>query len=211
MAPNAKNIVDDAMNGQKSLGLPRRLISTHLPLSLPSRLGGKLSPVVRVLVGIMAYRWNNNPVCGTIASQLVSYNLTRCSTLPFQQVTKETSGSRPISAGLDQNIDNLPVLIDGTPKVVAFTANGDKNLIHIPRISQATAAPFQCTGIGWTEFGAPLSDCFVRNRDTPFRQQIFGITEAETEAVVPPDGMTDDFWWKPVASVTVFDAKCLSI
>ena len=43
--------------------------------------------------------------------------------------------------------------------------------------------------------------CLVGDRDTALGQQVLGITEAETEAVIEPDGVTDDFWRESVSMV----------
>ena len=48
---------------------------------------------------------------------------------------------------------------------------------------------------------APLTNGFIRDGDTPFSQQLFNLTEADTESMVEPDGVADDFGWETVALV----------
>jgi hypothetical protein len=58
------------------------------------------------------------------------------------------------------------------------------------------------SGIVGSEFPAPLSDGFVRNNDSAFGQKIFHITEAQTEAMIDPYGIADDFRREAVSAVT---------
>ena len=53
-----------------------------------------------------------------------------------------------------------------------------------------------------SEFPAPSPDGFVRNNDSAFGQKIFNITEAQTEAMIDPYGIADDFRRETVSAVT---------
>jgi hypothetical protein len=57
-----------------------------------------------------------------------------------------------------------------------------------------------------SEFPAPLADGFVRNNDSAFGQKIFNITEAQTEAMINPHGVADDFQRETVSVVTGWGA-----
>ena len=49
-----------------------------------------------------------------------------------------------------------------------------------------------------TEPSAPPADRLVGHDDSSFGKKIFDISEADTESVVEPDCMTDDFAWVTV-------------
>src|SRR5262249_43335777 len=48
----------------------------------------------------------------------------------------------------------------------------------------------------------PYPDSFVRNKNAAFGQKIFHITEAETEAMIGPHRIADDFRRETVSVVT---------
>ncbi len=47
----------------------------------------------------------------------------------------------------------------------------------------------------------PLADGFVRDRDPPLGEEIFDISETQAEAVIEPDGVTDDFGRESVSVI----------
>ena len=49
----------------------------------------------------------------------------------------------------------------------------------------------------------PMSDGLVRDQDAPLGQEIFGVAEAETEAVTEPDGVADDLGRESIAVVAL--------
>jgi hypothetical protein len=94
---------------------------------------------------------------------------------------------------LQQNINNITILIDGTPKILLLAVDSDEEFVQIPSITEASLFPFKTSGIVGSEFPAPLADGFIRNNDSAFGQKIFNITEAQTEAMIDPCGVADDF------------------
>ena len=68
--------------------------------------------------------------------------------------------------------------------------------------------PIHCTGTrsfsSSNQFGttpAPPADCFVGHDDSSSGEQILDISETDTESVVQPDGVADDFGRKPVSVI----------
>lgn len=72
------------------------------------------------------------------------------------------------------------------------------------KAAEAAPALLQLTRVFWPKSVAPLSDRFVGNLDPTFRQKIFDATVAEAEAVVQPNGATDDFRWKSMSVIRCF-------
>jgi hypothetical protein len=54
-----------------------------------------------------------------------------------------------------------------------------------------------------SEFPTPLPNALVGDDDPPLRQELFDVTEAQTESVIQPNGVTDDLWWESVSVVAV--------
>ena len=66
---------------------------------------------------------------------------------------------------------------------------------------RADLTPSQLPCVLRTEFRTRLSNCFVRNDDPTLREEIFHIAEAQTETIVVPDCVTDDFGGESVSVV----------
>ena len=53
--------------------------------------------------------------------------------------------------------------------------------------------------VGEAEGLAPVPDGFVRDGDAAVCEEVFDVAEAQSEAVVEPDGVADDGGWESVA------------
>jgi hypothetical protein len=76
-----------------------------------------------------------------------------------------------------------------------------EQFVQVPCVAQASLSVPQNTSVLRTEPLAPLSNRLVGHSDAPLSEEIFGIAEAQTETVVKPDGLTDDFRGESVAVV----------
>jgi hypothetical protein len=61
----------------------------------------------------------------------------------------------------------------------------------------------QSSSVEAAEFDAPEADRFSRHSDAPLGQQIFNVSVAQVEALVEPDGVTDDIWRESVTLVCI--------
>ena len=71
VAPHSKEIINDAMCGEKSLRLTRRFEPAHLPFAKSSRLMRHLNAIVGVTVSVMSDVGHDGSFCSTIAFELV--------------------------------------------------------------------------------------------------------------------------------------------
>ena len=95
-----------------------------------------------------------------------------------------------------------PVLIYGAPQVSSLTSNCyDVNLVHIPCVAKRSSTFLDRSSIGWAEFVAPTPNSFVGNNNPTSRQKILNIAKAETESIIKPDRMADDFGRKTISVV----------
>ena len=161
LAPDAEEVLDESMNGQESLRLTWRFELSHLPLTLPRRLVRDFGAIILVLLGAMDYRWHDAPKRCRIASQLVGDQPSRHVAMTFQQLAKKAFGSPAVSTRLDEDVDDVAILIDCTPEILALASYGDEDLVQVPCVSQATLAALQSTSVFRPEFDAPKSDGFV--------------------------------------------------
>ncbi len=102
---------------------------------------------------------------------------------------------------LYENIKGLAVLAHGPPQIVPFPLDGHKDFVDMPGIPQPPLSFFTFTRLGRSKFLTPLAARFIRNGDTTFRESFFNFAEAQTESMVEPHGMTDNFIGKPVSLV----------
>ena len=174
---------------------------SHLALALPCRLVGDFGAIVLVTFRAMDYRWHDAAKRRRIASQLVGDQPTRHAALTLQQLAEEPFGGLPITARLDENIDHVTILINGTPKILPPALDRDEDLVQVPRITEAALPTLQASSVLRTKLEAPKPDRFVRNRDAALRQQFLNVPKAHAESVVEPDGVADDLGWKSISVV----------
>src|SRR5262245_47250726 len=103
--------------------------------------------------------------------------------------------------GLYQDVDDVAVLIHGTPEVLQLAVNSHEHFVQIPSIPQPTLASFQSPCILHPEFDRPLSDRFVRHVYSALSEQILDVPETQTESIIEPDSVTDNVWRKAVPHV----------
>ncbi len=89
-----------------------------------------------------------------------------------------------------------------------FPIDLHKDFINVEGIAVALMSAFQPTGIFGSKLGAPESDRLVTDCDATFGQEIFDEWSgtpavAEIEAVVEPNGVTDDFGREPVTFIGI--------
>ena len=79
------------------------------------------------------------------------------------RATKKRLSGVLIAARLQQNIDDISVLIHGTPKILLQAVDSDKEFVQKPRIAEATLLRFQFSNVVWTELQTPASNRFMRD------------------------------------------------
>jgi len=70
-----------------------------------------------------------------ITAQFVGHQPARFPALAFEQATEKPFGCLLIAATLHQYINDIAVLIDSTPQILALPLNGDKDFINMPGIA----------------------------------------------------------------------------
>ena len=154
---NSEQVVNRAVDREKSLNLYRQFETTHLAFLLPGVLVGDFSPVVLVLVGSMDDQWEDLSVRSRIASKLVGDELQRWPLLVFQHLAKEAFSGSAVSMACDQDIEDVAILINRSPKITAFAADGDEQLVHVPDVPEPTfVAAAECGRTRVQTFGTRI-------------------------------------------------------
>ena len=118
MPAHPEEILHHAVDRGKALQVRGRFKATHLAFPLARRLVRDLRPIVRVLVRDVDDRRHRHPARRRVAAQLVGDEPARDAALALQQCPEGPRGGAPIPSRLDQDVDQVPVLVDGPPQVL---------------------------------------------------------------------------------------------
>src|SRR5262249_7745627 len=91
-----------------------------------------------------------------------------------------------------QNVEDVVVLIDGAPQVMAFTIDGEKHLIQMPLVPWLGASTLQLIRVVLPKLQTPLADSLVRHVDAALEQEFLHVAITQREALVGPGAMADD-------------------
>ena len=85
---------------------------------------------------------------------------------------------------LDEDVDDVAILIDGTPEILPLALDRDEDLVQVPRVAETALSTLQAPSVLGTELDAPKSDRFIGNCDATLSEQIFHVSKAYAESVV---------------------------
>jgi hypothetical protein len=77
----------------------------------------------------------------TVAFQFVRDDHPRHIGQPLQELAEESLRGLLVATALDENIQDMAILVDGPPQVVAFAMNSQKDLVQVPLITGSGAPP----------------------------------------------------------------------
>ena len=170
---DSEEILHDTVNRREPLELSGRLETPHLALTLSGRLVGDLRAVVRVLIGAVKHRWHHRATGGRVTAQLVGDQASRHLPLGLQQLAKESHRGVPISSRLHEDVEDVTVLIHGTPQVLLATLDRDEHLVEMPGRSSWASAATGKTGssrsLGGSGRRPPGAAVLPRSQPTPRR------------------------------------------
>ena len=153
---------------------------------------GDFGPVVGVAGGVVDHRRHDDPVRGAVAPEAIGDEAVRDTAAPLEQLAKEPRGGVAIPAGLEQDVDDLAILVDGSPEILTPAANGHEEFVQMPRVADRPGPLPEPPRVGEAKGLAPVPDGFVRDGDAAVREEVFDVAEAQGEAVVEPDGVAED-------------------
>ena len=158
---------------------------THLTFLLPGVLVRDFCPVILVLAGSMDDGREDLSVRSGVASKLVGHELPRWPSLVFQNLAKEAFGGSPVAVACDQDIEDVAILVDRSPKVMTLAADRDDQLVHMPDVTEPALSPPQSAGIRWSKLPAPGSNGFVGYADAAIREKI--LAKLKVRSITPFD------------------------
>ena len=135
MSRDCKQVSHRAVNRQESLRLTHRLETAHRTFALPRRLMGKLGSIVRVLTRVMERVRHHLAMRGSVASEFVGDKAPRRSALLLEKPAKEPGRGCLVPPFLEQDIQDLPILINGPKQVTLLSVDPNKDFIDKPPIA----------------------------------------------------------------------------
>ena len=118
MSAHPEEILYEAVDREKSLRVRGGLEPAHLALTLSRRLVRDLRAIVRILFRAVDHRRHHGTVRRRVAAQLVCDQPTGLAALSFQQLAEEPHGRPPIAPRLHEDVDDVAVLVHGTPQIL---------------------------------------------------------------------------------------------
>jgi hypothetical protein len=123
--------------------------------------------------------------------------------LPLQQLAKEPAGRSGISAFLNEDVDHVSILVDSPPEIVPLALDVHEELVQVPHVSLTSLSTPKVPSVIESELLTPLPNGLVGDDDSAFCHEVLDVSEAQTESMIQPDGVTDDLRWESVSVVAV--------
>jgi hypothetical protein len=161
------------------LGLTSRREAAHRPFALARRLMRVFGPVIEALVAAMFDTRHDFPVRGLVAAQLIR-DQDAWHILAFpQELAEELLRGCRVPAALHQDIQDVPMLINGAPQIVRLAIDREKDFVEVPCIARSSASATQLVGIRLGTLQAPLPNRLVCDDNTAFGKQFLNIPVTE--------------------------------
>jgi hypothetical protein len=131
---------DRPMCREEALRVPRRLESAHRPFPLAGRLVGIFRAVVEVSMLSMFHARQDLSLGRAITFELVCDNHPRNVRQALEEFPEEFLGSVLVTSPLHEDVEDISVLIYGTPQILPLAIDGQEDLIQVPLISRSRAS-----------------------------------------------------------------------
>jgi hypothetical protein len=181
-----------AIRRQKPLRMARRFKPLHAIFALPRGPMRVLTAVVEIATLAVFDPGQDLALRRAVALQLLRDDDPRYIPQAHEQLAKKLLRRFRIAPALDQDIEDVVILIDGAPQVMAFAINRQKHFVQVPFVAWLGASTLQPIRVVLPKFQTPLADGFMGDVDTAFAQQFLHVAVAQGEAIVEPDAMADD-------------------
>src|SRR6516162_1226679 len=139
MALEAEGVVDGSMHAEKTLGGASRLEPLHFALAPSHSLMRIFRPIVSAQPLLMRAGQSQTPKRGGIRAKLVGDQQFGCEALLLEQLTHQPQGRPSVAPTLNQHVENLALVIDGTPQIHSPAIRTTRRVARgscIPALSQ---------------------------------------------------------------------------
>src|SRR5947208_3922708 len=151
-----------------------------------------LRPIVFAQALLMVAGKSEMPEGRAVGAQLVGRHPRRREALFAEQLAHELDGRRPVSATLDQDLQDLALVVDGTRQIHVLARDPDDHFVEMPAVARPRTAPPQTPSDRRSEFEHPTANALVGDVEPTLGKQLLDIAIAESETKVQPHGVLYD-------------------
>jgi hypothetical protein len=123
-----------------------------------------------------------------VRAQLIGYQQLRHESLLFEQLAHQSRGRPAVAPALYQHVEDLALVVDGTPETHPLASNTDHHLVQMPSIVWARTLSRDRR----SKLRQPAPDGLLGDVEPTLGEEILYVSVAEREAQVEPDSMLDD-------------------
>jgi hypothetical protein len=102
----------------------------------------------------------------------------------LEQRAKELLGGVLVAAALHEDIEDMIILVNRAPQVMALPVDGHKHLVEMPRVPRLGASMLQLMRVVLPTLPTPLAHGFMGDVDTAFAQQCLHVAVAQRGSVL---------------------------
>ena len=151
MALEVEGIVDGGMHAQNAL---RRCLT-------PSHYLRILRPIVFSQALLMVAGKPEMPEGSAVGAQLVGRHPGRREALFAEQLAHQLDSRRPVSTTLDEDLEDLALVVDGTPQIHVLARDPHDHFVEMPAIARSRTAPSQAASDCRSEFEHPTANALI--------------------------------------------------
>src|SRR5262245_24559942 len=201
MPSRSEVLGNGTIRGQKALGMSRRLEPLHAILTLPRGPMRVLTAVIEVATLPMFHPGQDLALGRAVALELIRDDHAWHVLQALQQLAEKLLRRLFVAAALHQDIEDVVVLVDSAPQVMALAIDHQEHLIQVPLVPWLGASMLQLIGVRLPKLQTPLANGLVGHRDTALEQDLFHVAVTQAEAVIEPNPMANDLTGEAVVLV----------
>jgi hypothetical protein len=176
MSSRLKMAGDGAESRKKALCVFCRFKFPHFLFSQTCGLMRILRSIVSPFVLPMFYTWHDFAFGRSITPELIGDNYTRNVLQPFEKLAEKAFGSFFVASALHKNVQDIAVLVYGSPQGMSLATDREEDLVQVPFIS-TTRATTEFIGVRLPERASTIAERFHSSRQLLVaRRPLFGIT-----------------------------------
>jgi hypothetical protein len=141
MALKVESVVDGGVHAEKTLGGASRFEPLHLVLSSSHRLMRIFGAIIPSQPLLMRTGQSQTPECAGVRTQLVGDQQFGCETLLLEQLAHQPQRRPTIAPALNQHIEDLALVVDGTPQIHPLAGDPHYHLVEVPAIARPWTVP----------------------------------------------------------------------
>jgi hypothetical protein len=178
MPSRSKALGNGAVGRQKTLGMPGRLEPLHAILTLPCGAMRVLTPVIEVAALTVLYSWQYLACGRAIAFEFIRHDDPWHVPQPLQALTEKLLRRLLMPPALHEDIEDVIVLVDSAPEVMALPVDRQEHLIQVPLIPWLGASVLQLIRVVLPKLPTPLADGLMGHVDATLAQDLLYVAVA---------------------------------